>query len=53
MRYVPPVLMRYRYPILALLSLLLIVEVVVTNIDPVPIEYKKVFGWLFFFTTSA
>ena len=53
MRYVPPVLIQYRYPILALLSLLLIVEVVVTSIDPVPIEYKKGFGWLFFFTTSA
>lgn len=53
MRYVPPVLMRYRYPILVLLSLLLIVDVVVTSIDTVPIEYKKVFAWIFFFTASA
>ena len=53
MRHVPPVLMRYRYPILVLLSLLLIVDVVVTSIDTVPIEYKKVFAWIFFFTASA
>lgn len=53
MRYVPPVLMRYRYPILALLSLLLIVEVVVTSIDTVPIEYEWVLGWLLFLTVLA
>lgn len=56
MRYVPPVLIRYRYPILALLSLLLIVEmVVVAVISSVPAEYgyEWVFGWPLLITMLA
>ena len=53
MRYVPPVLIRYRYPILVLLSLLLISEMVLAGIGPVPIEYEWVLGWLLFLTVLA
>ena len=56
MRYVPPVLIRYRYQILALLSLLLIVEmVVVAVISSVPAEYEYewVFGWPLLITMLA
>ena len=56
MRYVPPVLIQYRYRILALLSLLLIVEmVVVAGISSVPVkyEYEWVFGWALLITIMA
>lgn len=43
MQHILPILMRYRYLILASLSLLLISEMVVVDIDSVPIEY----GWIF------
>ena len=43
MQHILPILMRYRYLILASLSLLLISEMVVVDIDFVPIEY----GWIF------
>ena len=43
MQHILPILMRYRYLILASLSLLLISEMVVADIDSVPIEY----GWIF------
>ena len=56
MRYVPPVLIQYRYRILALLSLLLILEmVVVAGISSVPAEYEYewVFGWPLLITMLA
>ena len=56
MRYVPPALIQYRYRILALLSLLLIVEmVVVAGISSVPAEYEYewVFGWPLLITMLA
>ena len=56
MRYVPPVLIQYRYRILSLLSLLLILEmVVVAGISSVPAEYEYewVFGWLLLITMLA
>ena len=43
MQHILPILMRYRYLILASLSLLLISEMVVVGIDSVPVEY----GWIF------
>ena len=43
MQHILPILMRYRYLILASLSLLLISEMVVVDIDSVPVEY----GWIF------
>ena len=43
MQHILPILMRYRYLILASLSLLLISEMVVVDIDFVPVEY----GWVF------
>ena len=43
MQHILHILMRYRYLILASLSLLLISEMVVADIDSVPIEY----GWIF------
>lgn len=51
MPYVLPILMRYRYWILASLSLLLISEMVVAGIDLVPIEHEWVLGWFLFLTT--
>lgn len=51
MPYVPSILMRYHYWILASLSLLLISEMVVAGIDLVPIEHEWVLGWFLFFTT--
>ena len=56
MRYVPPVLIQYRYRILSLLSLLLILEmVVVAGISSVPAEYEYewVFGWPLLITMLA
>ena len=56
MRYVPPVLIQYRYRILALLSLLLILEMVaVAVISSVPAEYEYewVFGWTLLITMVA
>lgn len=53
MRYVPSALIQYRYPILAMLSLLLISEMVLAGIGPVPIEYEWVLGWLLFLTVLA
>lgn len=53
MPYVLPILMRYRYWILASLSLLLISEMVVAGIDLVPIEHEWVLGWFLFITTST
>ena len=53
MSYVHSILMPYRYPILALLSLLLISEMVVAGIDLVPIEHEWVLGWFLFLTTST
>ena len=53
MSYVPSILMRYHYWILASLSLLLISEMVVAGIDLVPIEYEWVLGWFLFLTTST
>ena len=56
MQYVPPVLIQYRYRILSLLSLLLIVEmVVVAGIISVPAEYEYewVFGWPLLITMLA
>lgn len=52
MSYVHSILIPYRYPILALLSLLLISEMVVAGIDLVPIEHEWVLGWFLFLTTS-
>lgn len=51
MRYLPSILMRYHYWILASLSLLLISEMVVVGIDLVPIEYEWVLGWFLLLTT--
>ena len=53
MPYVRSILTRYRYWILALLSLLLISEMVVADIALVPIEYKWVFGWVMLLTMLA
>ena len=53
MPYVPSLLMRYHYWILASLSLLLISEMVVAGIDLVPIEHEWVLGWFLFITTST
>lgn len=56
MRHVPSALIQYRYRILALLSLLLIVEmVVVAGIISVPVkyEYEWVFGWALLITIVA
>lgn len=53
MPYVPSILMRYPYWILASLSLLLISEMVVAGIDLVPIEHEWVLGWFLFLTTST
>ena len=51
MPYALSILMRYRYWILASLSLLLISEMVVAGIDLVPIEHEWVLGWFLFLTT--
>ena len=53
MQHILPILMRYRYLILASLSLLLISEMVVVDIDFVPIEYEWVFGCLVALTMVA
>ena len=53
MPYALSILMRYRYWILASLSLLLISEMVVAGIDLVPIEHEWVFGCLLFLTTMV
>ena len=56
MQYVPSILMRYRYPILALFSLLLILQMVaVAVISSVPAEYEYewVFGWTLLITMVA
>ena len=54
MRYVPPVLIQYRYPILAFLSLLLILQLVgLADISSVPIEYEWVSGWTLLITMVA
>ena len=53
MQHILPILMRYRYLILASLSLLLISEMVVADIDFVPVEYEWVFGCLVALTIVA
>ena len=53
MQHILPILMRYRYLILASLSLLLISEMVVVDIDFVPIEYEWVFRCLMALTVAA
>ena len=53
MQHILPILMRYRYLILASLSLLLISEMVVVDIDFVPIEYEWVFRCLVALTMVA
>lgn len=53
MQHILPILMRYRYLILASLSLLLISEMVVVDIDFVPVEYEWVFGCLVALTIVA
>lgn len=53
MQHILPILMRYRYLILASLSLLLISEMVVVDIDFVPVEYEWVFRCLVALTMVA
>ena len=53
MQHILPILMRYRYLILASLSLLLISEMVVADIDSVPIEYGGIFRCLVALTMVA
>lgn len=53
MQHILPILMRYRYLILASLSLLLISEMVVVDIDFVPVEYERVFRCLVALTMVA
>jgi len=53
MQHILPILMRYRYLILASLSLLLISEMVVVDIDFVPVEYEWVFRCLVALTMAA
>lgn len=53
MQHILPILMRYRYLILASISLLLISEMVVADIDFVPVEYEWVFGCLVALTMVA
>ena len=53
MQHILPTLMRYRYLILASLSLLWISEMVVADIDSVPVEYEWIFGCLVALTVAA
>ena len=53
MQHILPILMRYRYLILASLSLLLISEMVVADIDSVPVEYEWIFDCLVALTIVA
>ena len=53
MQHILPILMRYRYLILASLSLLWISEMVVADIDSVPVEYEWIFGCLVALTVAA
>ena len=53
MQHILPILMRYRYLILASLSLLLISEMVVVDIDSVPVEYEWIFRCLVALTMVA
>ena len=53
MPYFPSILIRYRYWILASLSLLLISEIAVVGVNIVPVEYEGVLGWLSFLTMVA
>ena len=53
MQHILPILMRYRYLILASLSLILISEMVVVDIDFVPVEYEWVFRCLVALTMVA
>ena len=53
MQHILHILMRYRYLILASLSLLLISEMVVVDIDSVPVEYEWIFRCLVALTMVA
>ena len=53
MSYILPILTPYRYPILAALSLLLIAEMALADVNLIPIEYGWAFGLLILLTIVA